>query len=226
MATKKILITGTDTNVGKTYMSCQLINFLKSQNKKVKAFKPIESGVNSESIDNSEKSDSRKLYESLTEAQELESISMYQLPEPLSPHLAANRAKIEISVPKILEKIESLSSDCDVLLVEGAGGLLVPILNDYTFADLAKDADLLVLVVAGSKLGVINHLQLTLEVAKSRELEILPYILNEGLDEKRDLAVETNKESLALCCKDSMLASISRDSEIQWCVENPLDFFK
>lgn len=219
-AAKKILVTGTDTNVGKTYVSCSLIRFFKENNLRVKALKPLESGISDEAT-----CDSALLHKSLGDSQDLESVSLYKLPEPLSPHIAARRANVDISIDLILERIEKLSAECDVLIVEGAGGLLVPILDDYTFADLAKDADLLVLVVAGSKLGVINHLKLSLEVAHSRDLDVLPYILNEGLSDEGGLAVETNKEAIRSSCKVSMLASVSNDSEICWAVDQPLSLF-
>jgi dethiobiotin synthase len=114
----------------------------------------------------------------------------YVLAEPIAPHEAARRADIAIDVAKLVPP------PCDgPLVVEGAGGLMVPLLPSYTFADLARVLKLPVLVVAANKLGVINHVLLTLEHASCKGLKVLGYVLNR-ISNDYSLAAETNREVL------------------------------
>lgn len=215
----KILVTGTDTGVGKTYVSGELIQAASEAGLRVKAIKPLESGV-----ENIEDSDAAYLWRKLNalkpyQGQSLEDVSMYQFKEPLSPHIAASRAGIEISKAELLEKINNQAKDSDLLVVEGAGGLRVPILNDYTYADLALDAGLSILIVAGNKLGVINHLLLTNEVARNLGLEVLPYILND-LHNDPQLAERTNLAAITNCSQLSCLAHIEFQKEFPKLIKN------
>ena len=100
-----------------------------------------------------------------------------------------------------------LSSKYDVTLVEGAGGLLVPILPKYSYADLARTLGLPLLVVAANRLGAINHLLLTLEHASCRGLTVLGYILNQVTNEP-SLATETNPAALRSLTSVSCLGEI------------------
>jgi dethiobiotin synthetase len=88
-----------------------------------------------------------------------------------------------------------ISSSHDITLVEGAGGLMVPLLPSYTYADLVRVLKLPVVVVAANRLGVINHLLLTIEHASCKGLRVLGYVLNQ-LESQTSLAAETNREAL------------------------------
>ncbi|MGH8546238.1 MAG: dethiobiotin synthase, partial [Gammaproteobacteria bacterium] len=120
----------------------------------------------------------------------------YRFSEPLAPSIAAERANRKIDVDHLLVTYGEIAAEYDVTLVEGAGGLMVPLLPSYTYADFARVLKLPLLVVAANKLGVINHLLLTLEHASCKGLITLGYVLNR-ISNETSLAAETNREVLA-----------------------------
>jgi dethiobiotin synthetase len=140
--------------------------------------------------------DALRLKEASGCAEPLEKICPYRLPEPLAPSIAAERAGVRIDIEHLLALYHDINSKHDVTLVEGAGGLMVPLLPSYTFADFARVLKLPILVVAANKLGVINHLLLTLEHAACKELTVLGYVLNR-VSAETSLAAETNREVLS-----------------------------
>jgi dethiobiotin synthetase len=129
-------------------------------------------------------------------AEPIEKICPYRLPEPLAPSIAAERAGVRIEIDHLLAVFEEISAQHDITIVEGAGGLMVPLLPSYTFADFARVLKLPILVVAANKLGMINHLLLTLEHAGCKGLTVLGYVLNRAAQEG-SLAADTNREVLA-----------------------------
>jgi dethiobiotin synthetase len=128
-------------------------------------------------------------------AEPIEKICPYRLPEPLAPSVAADRAGVKIDIDHLLSVYAEISARHDIVLVEGAGGLMVPILPSYTYADLARVMKLPTVVVAANKLGVINHLLLTLEHASCKGLTTIGYMLNR-LSSEFSLAADTNREAL------------------------------
>jgi dethiobiotin synthetase len=125
----------------------------------------------------------------------LEKICPYRFRDPLAPSVAAERERINIDVSVIADIYRQISSTYDITIVEGAGGLLVPLLPHYTYADLAKLLKLPLVIVAANRLGAINHLLLTLEHASCRGLRVLGYAMNQP-ERQRSLAAETNAEAL------------------------------
>jgi len=189
-----ILITGTDTGVGKTFFSCGLARWLKFCGYKVGVMKPAETGcVTRDGVLYPE--DAWRLREASGCVETIEKICPYRLPEPLAPSIAAERAGVKIDIDRLLAVFEAIKSAHDITLVEGAGGLMVPLVPSYTFADFARVAKLPIIVVAANKLGVINHLLLSLEHASCKGLTLLGYILNR-LSNLPSLAAETNREVL------------------------------
>ena len=190
-----IFITGTDTGVGKTFFACTLAALLKESSYKVGVMKPAESGCTQ---------DKGKLLPqdavALKEASgcefPLETVCPYQFREPLAPSVAAEREEVRIDIDRLMDVYKEISSVQDVTIVEGAGGLLVPLLPSYTYADLAKVLRLPLIVVGANKLGMINHLLLTLEHASCKGLSVLGYVLNQ-IDSQPSLAAQTNREALA-----------------------------
>lgn len=190
-----IFITGTDTGVGKTFVTCGLAALLKSHGYKVGVMKPAETGC--ELRDGGlYAEDAERLRQASGCAEPLEKICPNRFAEPLAPSIAAERAGKTIDLERLLDLFYEIKQAHDVTLVEGAGGLMVPLLPSYTFADFARVAKLPVVVVAANKLGAINHLLLTLEHAGCRELTVLGYVLNNVFNDA-SLAAETNRQVLA-----------------------------
>ena len=189
-----IFITGTDTGVGKTVVACGLAALLRKSGYKVGVMKPAETGCE-ERDGKLFPQDAYLLKEASGCDVPLENICPYRLRDPLAPSIAAEREGVKIDI-SLLEKIYGeINSAHDITLVEGAGGLLAPILPSFTYADLAKLLKLPLLVVAPNRLGVINHLLLTLEHASSHGLRVLGYVFNR-LNTEPSLAADTNREAL------------------------------
>jgi len=190
-----LFITGTDTGVGKTFFTCALAALLKSYGYKVGVMKPAETGC-VEKDGTLVPVDAGRLKDASGCAEPIEMICPYRLPEPLAPSIAAERAGITIDVDHLLAVYREISAKQDITLVEGAGGLMVPLVPSFTFADFARVAKLPLIVVAANKLGLINHLLLTLEHASCKGLHMVGYVLNHATDEP-SLAAQTNREVIA-----------------------------
>lgn len=185
-----LFITGTDTGVGKTFFTVSLLKFLLNVGKRVCAIKPIETGC--EKVCN----DAEKI--SKVCGQEIEPIYSFKL--PLAPAVASEIENKKIDVEKLKRKILEFAENYEEVLVEGAGGILVPITWNYSFLDLARDLKSDVVIVALNKLGVINHTLLTLKVCKKEEgVRVRGVILNSFKD--FDESVKTNYETLKRLCE-------------------------
>jgi len=189
-----VLITGTDTGVGKTLVASGLAALLRDFGYRVGVMKPAETGC-AERDGELFAEDAVRLKEASGCDVPLEKICPYQLREPLAPSIAAERAGVKIDIDHLLAVYNEISAKHDMTLVEGAGGLMVPLLPSFTYADLARVLKLPLIVVAANKLGVINHLLLTLEHASCKGLRVLGYVLNQ-IDGPLSLAAEINREVL------------------------------
>lgn len=165
---KPLFITATNTDVGKTHISKQIILDLAKQGLKVGAFKPIETGVETTPLDANDLLTNVKLVNENFKDFEPKDITAYTYKLPAAPFCADTNH--EISIDKIIEKYNELSKLCDILLVEGAGGLMVPITKDFNMIDLAQKLNANVLLVTPSKLGCINDTLLSIEKLKSTNL--------------------------------------------------------
>jgi dethiobiotin synthetase len=125
----------------------------------------------------------------------LESICPFRLRDPLAPALAARREGVALDIEQVARLVTQFATTCEVGLVEGAGGLLVPLAGRATFADLAALCGLRVLVVIGNRLGCVNHAALTIRWAETAGLDLAGYVIN-TLQPEPDLAMETNVELL------------------------------
>lgn len=152
---RSLFITATGTNVGKTHTTVKLIETLASKGYSVGVYKPIETGV----LDNTP-FDATILLETCKKVNanfkdlQPSDITAYTYPLPAAPFCADTEHTLEIH--KIIEKYEALSKLCDILIVEGAGGLMVPITKEYMMINLIKELDLKTLLVTPSRLGCIN----------------------------------------------------------------------
>jgi len=194
--TSRYLITGTDTGIGKTTVASALAAALRRRQVEVGVLKPIETGCSAGPDGALEPSDARRLAWFAGRSDPIEILCPVRLPDPLAPLVAARRAGMTLSLATLAAAIERHASTCQVQLVEGAGGLLVPITARATFADLAAACELSLLVVVGNRLGCVNHAALTLRWADSIGLRVAGYVVN-ALQAEPDLAMRTNAELLA-----------------------------
>ena len=155
-------ISGTDTNVGKTIVSAVLATKLEAC-----YFKPIQCGLNALNLKDSE------VVESLSDKVRILN-ELYFLKKPLSPFVAAKYEKKKIDVGKILKFVKNLKTK--KLVIEGAGGLNVPINSNYLMSDLCKKLDTPLILVSRTKLGTINHTLMSLEVIKKKKINLLGII--------------------------------------------------
>ena len=218
-----IFITGTDTGVGKTFFACGLAALLKESGYEVGVMKPAETGCGQDD-GKLLPQDALALKEASGCAVPLESICPYQLHEPLAPSVAAEREGTRIDIDRLMSVYNEISSSHDITIVEGAGGLLVPLLPSYTYADLAKVLKLPVIVIAANKLGMINHLLLTLEHASCKGLSVLGYVLNQ-IESQASLAAETNREALVSLTGVPCLGELPHIKDLQGNKAASLDLF-
>jgi len=184
MKYRSIFIAGTDTGVGKTLVTGLLAKYLSEEGCEVITQKWIQTGcrARSEDIDTHRELMGREV----APADEADA-APYVLEYPCSPHLAARMEGVEIVPERIMSSYMRLSGKCDMLLVEGSGGIMVPYSAGGLMLDIVKDLDLSVLLVAANRLGAINHTLLTIECLKSRGIEVLGVVFTRtspGGDEK------------------------------------------
>ncbi len=168
-----LFVTGTDTGVGKTEVAAALVAGWRARGLDVGAMKPAQSGV-----EDGEVTDADRLRAAAGGGDPAELVCPYSLRAPLAPAVAARLEGVEISLDRVLDAARELARRHAALVVEGAGGLLVPFTSRLTYADLAKALGMPVLVVARAGLGTVNHTALTVEALRARGLAPAGVVLN------------------------------------------------
>ncbi len=208
-----LFITGTDTGAGKTVVTGLLAHYLEKNGMKTVTQKWIQTGCFhfSEDLEEHLRIMHRQKEHYLSFDQEM---APYIFEFPASPHLAADMEKRVINDTEVKTSFKKLKENFEMVLAEGAGGLLVPYNRKKTIADIVKDLQLPVLIVAKNKLGVINHTLLTVEVLKCRGLEHFGIIFNADPDEKPEIA-EDNIDIVNTFTGGKVLGNLiySRDDE-------------
>jgi dethiobiotin synthetase len=185
-----IFITGTDTDVGKTVISAGLALVLRGRGMKVGVMKPVATGcyggeerlVSPDAVFLLEAAENE--YPALT--------SPSRFRNPLSPNVAAMLEKKEVDIPDILKSYRELQKHYDFIIVEGVGGLMVPLKKDYYVANLIRDMGLPIVIVSYAGLGAINHTLLTVDAATIRGLEVRGIIFNRVSVSNYSMAELTN----------------------------------
>jgi dethiobiotin synthetase len=180
------LITGTDTGIGKTFCGCGLIRAARAAGVKCTGMKPFCSGDTSD-VELIAAAGGNEVPHHL--------LNPVWLRPPLAPYAAAMLENRPIDITAVQKAYHELAAKFDLVLVEGAGGLLVPILRNYNFRDLSVDLNLEVILVAPNRLGVINHVLLSAESIANAALRLALLILNE-VDPEPTLAAQTNPSIL------------------------------
>lgn len=173
---KSYFIIGTDTDCGKTYVTCALTRYLQENHKTVMALKPVASGCE-EQQGKLVSDDASKLQACNTNTKSM--ICPWPLTLPVSPHLAAKADGIELSAREITQFCQDGAWQAyDYLLVEAAGGLMVPLNDQETWIDVLKQSQIPVIVVVGMRLGCINHALLTISVLQMHDISCAGWIAN------------------------------------------------
>ena len=195
---KVIFITATDTGVGKTIAALVLGVLLKEKGHDIGVMKPVQCAGK----------DARFLKKALGLGDALELINPFYAPEPLSPHLAFRRAKIKFEIKRVKECLKILRARHDIIIVEGAGGLMVPLTNRYYNADLIGDLKAEAIIVSRPGLGTINHTLLTINEARKRCLKIKGVIFCHIKPGKKGLPENTNPKEIEKLSGVKILGSI------------------
>ncbi|MBI4808376.1 MAG: dethiobiotin synthase [Nitrosomonadales bacterium] len=167
-------VTGTDTGVGKTLLSCALLHAFSAQGKRAVGFKPVAAGCD----DDDHNEDAQRLRAASGIQAAYGQINPYCFPRAIAPHLAARHAGVRIDFSRILASYHELAGQSDEVVVEGAGGFCVPLNEKQDSADLAKQLDLPVILVVGMRLGCINHALLTVRAIADHQLECAGWVAN------------------------------------------------
>ncbi|HJX31529.1 MAG TPA: dethiobiotin synthase [Thermodesulfobacteriota bacterium] len=208
-----LFVTGTDTGVGKSIVTGGLAAVLREQGANVGVMKPVETGCLHD--DGSFfPADAQFLKDMSGVDALLEEIVPYQFKEPLAPSVAAEREGITIDSNQLVKKFEHIFRHHDFMLVEGAGGLLVPLYQKFLFIDLVKLFKLPVLIVSRATLGTINHTLLTLRAARAEKVPVSGIVIN-NLSPERSVASETNPEVIARLVDVPVWGVLPYQAEIQ-----------
>jgi dethiobiotin synthetase len=188
MTAEALFITGTDTGVGKTLVSVSLVKALVRHGLRCAVMKPIASGSEqtSEGLRNA---DALALAEASNVVVPYASINPYCFEPAISPHIAAEEAKIEVDVGLIKSRFEALASSADFVVVEGAGGWYAPISKSKSMADLPKSLNIPALLVVGVRLGCLNHALLTKQAIEASGVEFAGWVAN-SIDPKIERAAQ------------------------------------
>lgn len=201
-------ITGTDTDAGKTYVTCLLLEALKREGKRAVGFKPFCCGDRMDAVHLHASSAGDELT--------LDEINPVWLKMPAAPYAAALMENRKLDFHQIRAALDSLSSRFETVLVEGAGGWEVPVAPGITVADFAQSLGLPVIIVVNNKLGALNHALLTVKNIASRGLICAGIILNYVKDE-RDPASISNRAVLAEFTDVPVLAEVMHgETEMDW----------
>ncbi|AFS79547.1 dethiobiotin synthetase BioD [Gottschalkia acidurici 9a] len=173
---KSIFIVGTGTNIGKTFVSGGIMHILNKHGINVGYLKPVQSGVyNGE---DSSISDVDFIKEISTIKQDKKDMNAYSFKKPLSPHLAAKMENVLVDKSRIIKQYKKLENQYDYIVIEGAGGTIVPLTPSYYIYDLIKDMNTSVMVVANAGVGTINHTCLTIDFLKRQGIIVNGIIIN------------------------------------------------
>lgn len=170
-------ITGTDTGIGKTYIACKIIQQYVAQGYKVVGMKPVAAGC--DWIDGEWVNDDVIKLEAASNVKAPRSLTNpYSFKQPIAPHIAAELEGKVIEIAVIKQAYEELCKLADIVIVEGAGGLLVPLNDEQTIADLIQSLAIPTILVIGMRLGCLNHAFLTAEVLNDRQLVLGGWVAN------------------------------------------------
>jgi len=194
-----LLVTGTDTGVGKTWIACLLIRNLLLQGFRAGAYKPVCSGAEVDSAGVARWSDIDALRSACDSVPAVDLVCPQRFKAPVAPNVAAGIEGRELNDGLLIGGIEPWRSLVDWLVIEGAGGIYCPLSNQSTMMDLARQLSSPVVVVAANRLGVINHTRLTVHALQTEGIPVSAIVLNEAVPPtaaESDFSRSTNADQL------------------------------
>lgn len=199
-----VFVTATDTGVGKTLVTCALARAAVRRGLRVAAMKPCETG---------DGDDGERLLAACGRPLDPALVRPYRFHLPASPEVAAQAEGVTVDLARIAAAFDALAADADLVLVEGAGGLLVPLAPNVLMADLAARLRLPLLVVARASLGTVNHTLLTLEAARRRDLRVAGVVFSRAV-ETHGPEEPTNPVAIATYGKVPILGALPHVADI------------
>jgi dethiobiotin synthetase len=210
---KGYFITGSDTDVGKTYVACQIVSQLSARGIDIETRKPAESGCIESGDGTLVTHDAAALQQANANRETIERICPYRYRAALAPHRAARLEGQTVSLPALIEAC-SLDDPGHCLIVEGAGGFYSPLADDGLNADLASALQLPVIIVVNDRIGAVNQALMTLQAVNNRKLHVAALILNQleprndnGMDNAADIRAYCNSPIFS-CAFNAELASL------------------
>jgi len=210
---KGFFVTGTDTGIGKTVVSGALVRFIQGQGLATCGMKPVETGCRLDG-DRLFPADATFLRDVSKCDERLEDIVPYCFETPLAPMVASEIERRAIDPVWLVRAFQKLADKYDAVVVEGVGGILVPITGGYSVVDFARDLSLPVVVVASPFLGTINHTLLTVEHALNEGLRVAGVILNYHRPPERTVAEATNPGVVEKLCPVPFIGTMPYLEEI------------
>lgn len=184
MMNKKIFITGTNTEVGKTFITKNLIERIQLKGYSVSPYKPVETGCIKKSLTLIPR-DSMIYFRAVNKKIALDQINPYRFLEPISPAAAIKRSKRKVTINDYLSKLKDLPNG-DLTIIEGAGGLCSPLAPDGYNIDLIRKAKVSTVLVAKDEIGVINNVILSLSMLQKYKIKVLAIVLNRKVSSQPD----------------------------------------
>ena len=176
-----LFVTGTDTDVGKTCVTASIVSYLSRMNVNVGVMKPFASGY--KATTDSVSDDVRILMKYSRVNDPVDLVNPYFFEIPTSPYDACKQLNREIDISKVINSYKQLTSIHDVVIVEGMGGIMTPISKNYFVSDLIADLQMNAIIVTGSKVGTVNHLMLTYQHVKEKNLGLNGFLINQNVSD-------------------------------------------
>lgn len=204
---KSLFITGTDTDVGKTVISAGLSRAISDQGIDIGVMKPF-AAAELQSSSDFQSEDTEILAKAARVSDSEDLLNPQFFPIPASPYTASKTLDMNVDVETVLEKFEELKKLHDMMLVEGMGGIMTPLLENYFVADLIRDMNLQTIIVIRSKIGTVNHTLLTSKICKDYNLPVKGIIINNF--DSEGYPVEELKRDIEQLTKHKVLGVIPR----------------
>jgi len=214
---KRIFIAGTDTGVGKTYISCGLLQALNQKGLKTIGIKPVASGC--EEIENQLKNeDALFLQKNSTIKLAYDQINPFAFKLPIAPHIGAMLQGISLNVKMIADSCkQALDTSADVFIIEGAGGFIVPLNETESLADLVVELQAEVILVVAIRLGCLNHALLSVEAIKNKGCKLIGWVAN--CQDSSMPYYQENIDTLKNRISAPLLGTILANSVVSTCID-------